>query len=85
MGTWSLSSYDAFRKRLNRLGVSMQLNLCRKLFASYLRLNGIASEFVDLLQGRVSTSILTRHYLVPDNSLRDNGLAAVQKLMEEKL
>jgi hypothetical protein len=63
----------------------MELKLCRKLFASYLRQTaGIQPEVVDLLQGRVSTSILTRHYLVPDNSLRHDVLAgAVEKLREK--
>ena len=61
----------------------MRMAYCRKIFASYLRSEGIQPEFVDLLQGRVSTSILTRHYLVPDNSLRDNVLAAVDKLREK--
>jgi intergrase/recombinase len=56
---------------------------CRKIFASYLRAEGIQPEFVDLLQGRVSQSILTRHYLTPDSSLRDNVLAAIENLREK--
>jgi intergrase/recombinase len=79
-----LITYNIIRKRLNQAGLSVNLRLCRKLFASYLRQSaGIQPEVVDLLQGRVSTSILTRHYLVPDNSLRDNVLAAVQKLRDK--
>jgi intergrase/recombinase len=62
----------------------MELSLCRKLFASYLRQSaGIQPEVVDLLQGRVSISILTRQYLVPDNSLRNNVLSVVEKLREK--
>jgi hypothetical protein len=61
-------------------GLSMRMSYCRKIFASYLRSEGIQPEFVDLLQGRVSTSILTRHYLVPDSSLRRDVLSAVDKL-----
>jgi hypothetical protein len=38
---------------------------------------------VDLLQGRVSQSILTRHYLTPDSSLRDNVLAAIENLRDK--
>ncbi|HKG72540.1 MAG TPA: integrase [Nitrososphaeraceae archaeon] len=71
-------TYNIIRKRLNHVGLPVDLKLCRKLFASYLRQSaGIQPEAVDLLQGRVSTSILTRHYLVPDNSLRDNVLGAL--------
>ena len=70
-------TYNIIRKRLNQVGLSMELKLCRKQFASYLRQSArIQPEVVDLLQGRVSTSILTRHYLVPDNSLRHDVLAA---------
>ena len=61
----------------------MDMRLCRKIFASHLRNEGIQSEVVDLLQGRVSPSILTRHYLVPQNTLKDQVLTAVDKL--EKL
>jgi hypothetical protein len=72
------------RKRLNQVGLSMELSLCRKLFASSLRQSaGIQPEVGDLLQERVSTSILTRHYLVPDNSLRNNVLSIVEKLREK--
>jgi intergrase/recombinase len=77
-------TYNIIRKRLNQVGLSMQLSLCRKLFASHLRQSaGIQPEVVNLLQGRVSTSILTRHYLVPDASLRRDVLAAVEELREK--
>jgi hypothetical protein len=61
----------------------MRIAYCRKIFASYLRSEGIQPEFVDLLQGRVSQSILTRHYLTPDSSLTPDVLAAVEKLREK--
>ncbi len=79
-----MTTYNIIRKRLNQAGLSMDLKLCRKLFASYLRQSaGIQPEVVDLLQGRVSTSILTRHYLVPDNSLRRDVLEAAEKLRKK--
>lgn len=77
-------TYNIIRKKLNQVGLSVDLKLCRILFASYLRQSaGIQPEVVDLLQGRVSTSILTRHYLVPDNSLRRDVLTAVEKLRKK--
>ena len=76
-------TYNIIRKRLNQVGLSMQLSLRRKLFASHLRQSaGIQPEIVDLLQGRVSASILTRHCLVPNISLGRDVLAAVDKLRE---
>jgi intergrase/recombinase len=61
----------------------MNMHLCRKVFASYLRKEGIQPEVVDMLQGRVSPSILTRYYLVPQASLKDRALEAVAKLKSE--
>jgi intergrase/recombinase len=58
----------------------MDMHLCRKIFASWLRKEGIQSEVVDMLQGRVSTSVLTRHYLVPQQELKDQVLQALDKL-----
>jgi intergrase/recombinase len=59
------------------------MNLCRKIFASYLRHKaGIEPEIVDMLQGRVSQSVLTRHYLVPDNRLKDRVLEAAEQLQK---
>jgi intergrase/recombinase len=79
-----IPTYEGLSYHVRRAtGLSMRMSYCRKIFASYLRSEGIQPEFVDLLQGRVSTSILTRHYLVPDNSLRNNVLSVVEKLREK--
>ena len=59
------------------------MRLCRKVFASWLIQEGIDSITVDLLQGRVSTSVLARHYQSPDNTLRKRALDAVRKLQKE--
>ena len=58
----------------------MEMHLCRKIFASYLRQSGIQAEVVNLLQGRVDSDILTRHYLVPSSTLKDQVLDAVKRL-----
>jgi intergrase/recombinase len=62
----------------------MDLYLTRKIFASWLRKDGIQPELIDMLQGRVSQSILTRHYLVPQSSLKDQVLDAL-KVLQKKL
>ena len=61
----------------------MSMNLCRKIFASYLRRKGIEPEIVDLLQGRVSQSVLTRHYLAPSHDLKNRVLDAVAELQKQ--
>ncbi|MDR4513049.1 MAG: hypothetical protein MRJ93_15240 [Nitrososphaeraceae archaeon] len=44
----------------------MHMNYCSKIFATYLRSNGIKQEIIDLLQGRIPKSIFVRHYYRPD-------------------
>jgi intergrase/recombinase len=62
----------------------MEMRLCRKIFASWLRKAGIEPEVVDMLQGRVPPSVLTRHYLVPDKYLKED-LLKVLKQLEQRL
>jgi intergrase/recombinase len=73
-------SYNAVRLACYYAGIKCDLRFARKIFASWLRKEGIQPEAIDLLQGRVSQSILTRHYLVPQNTLRDDVLRALEKL-----
>ncbi len=60
----------------------MEMRFCRKIFASHLRVSGIQPEIVNLLQGRVDSDILTTHYLVPQNSLKDQVLDALKQLQK---
>jgi intergrase/recombinase len=80
-GLSSVPTLNAITLTCRRRGVKMNMHLTRKIFASHLRQSGIQSEFVNLLQGRVDDrDILTRHYLVPSSSLRDQVLQAVSDL-----
>jgi intergrase/recombinase len=53
--------YSSVRKKL-KLGISMHLNYCRKVFAAYLRNKGIEPEKIDLLQGRITDTVFLNHY-----------------------
>jgi intergrase/recombinase len=77
------TTIGAITKACHRRRIRMDMHLTRKIFASWVRKEGIQPEIVDLLQGRVSQSILTRHYLVPDHSLKDRVLTALQKLNQQ--
>jgi intergrase/recombinase len=55
-------SYNALRCHLRRKNISMNMNYCRKIFATFMRNNGVQSEIVDLLQGRIPKSVFVRHY-----------------------
>ena len=61
-------SYNALKLMLKRKGLDMNMYYCRKVFATYLRDEGVAPEIIDLLQGRISSSVFVRHYYRPDVS-----------------
>lgn len=49
-----------------RRGLDMQMGYCRKIFCTYLRINGIEQEVIDLLQGLLPRTVFERHYFRPD-------------------
>ena len=58
--------YNALRIYLVRRKLGMNMLYCRKIFATYLRVQGIEQETIDLLQGRIPKSVFARHYFRPD-------------------
>ena len=77
------------QQQLSKQGSCMHLLLshperfCRKLHGSWLHKEGVPSEVVDFLQGRVSTSVFSRHYLTPQNNFKDKVIYALCKLQKE--
>jgi hypothetical protein len=71
-GTLSLAekcgnySYVAIRCAVKRRGLDMHMVYARKIYATFLRMNGIEPELIDLLQGRVPKTVFSRHYFRPD-------------------
>lgn len=59
-------SYSALRSYFKRNKMKLNLHYCRKIFATFLRQNGIEQEIIDLLQGRASNSIFLKHYYRPN-------------------
>ena len=55
-------SYNAIRLYIKKNGFAMHMAFCRKIFATYLRNQGVEQEFIDLLQGRIPKSVFVRHY-----------------------
>jgi intergrase/recombinase len=76
----SCESYQAIRSYLKRRKTPMQMRYCRKIFATWLRQNGIESEFIDVLQGRVPSSIFARHYYRPDQATIDKARRLLAEL-----
>jgi intergrase/recombinase len=78
--TYEIPSYNAIRMTCYHKGIKCDMRYTRKLFASFLRQEGIQPELVDMLQGRVPPSVLTRHYLVPHSTFKEDVLKALEKL-----
>jgi intergrase/recombinase len=78
-----IPTYNQIRLACWRLGIKMDMRYCRKIFASHLRASGIQPEIIDMLQGRVSQSVLTRHYLVPQSTFKSDVLQALEKLQQQ--
>ncbi|HET6588726.1 MAG TPA: integrase [Candidatus Nitrosocosmicus sp.] len=55
--------YDTVRETLK--DEEFKLSFCRKIFATFLRNEGVEAEIIDLLQGRIPNSIFVRHYYRP--------------------
>lgn len=60
------SYYYTVRSAFDRKGIKINMYYCRKVFATYLRNKGIEPEIIDLLQGRISSSVFVNHYYRPD-------------------
>ena len=60
------SSYNSLNCFFKRRKIPFNFNYCRKIFATYLRTNGVEQEVIDLLQGRLPKSVFLRYYYRPD-------------------
>ena len=54
-------SYNSLRLVLRRKEIKMNISICRKIFATFLRNEGVEQELIDLLQGRIPKSVFVRH------------------------
>ncbi|MCS7145924.1 MAG: integrase [Aigarchaeota archaeon] len=60
-------TYEKLRSYFKRRSHSRyELHIFRKIWATYMRCEGIDSEAIDLLQGRISRRVFTRYYYRPD-------------------
>jgi len=55
-------SYNAIKKKLNKAKSPMRFKQLRSFYATKMRENGLLSEQIDLVQGRVGKSIFLQHY-----------------------
>ncbi len=75
--------FPAFNSKLKREALNSKLKEARRAWASELR-NVIPSEAVDLLQGRISSSVFVRHYYRPDlKEIGEKVLGALEPLEKQ--
>jgi intergrase/recombinase len=78
-------SYATLRKHLARNKLTIMIKLLRSYYATFLNKNGIQSETVDILQGRVSKSVFARHYLKESLSTLSSQILPLQIKMLESI
>jgi len=66
--------------------LNLRIKELRSYYATFLRKNGIISEYIDLLQGRIPKSVFAKHYLkVEDVKELVAQVLAVTAIMESSL
>jgi hypothetical protein len=74
--------YTTIRKHIEKNKFPLRIKELRSFYATFLRKNGIISEYVDLIQGRIPKSVFARHYLKVDDfkALISQVLAVAENL-----
>jgi intergrase/recombinase len=78
-------SYNAIHCRLMRKHMPLRFKELRSYQNSYLRKNGIISELVDVLAGRVPKSVFNRHYLGEAIKAFGNTVLGIEENLEKTL
>jgi intergrase/recombinase len=78
-------SYYAFHSRLDRKHIPLRFKELRSYHNNYLRKQGIISELVDVLAGRVPKSVFARHYLGEDLKTFSNQVLEIERGIEKTL
>jgi hypothetical protein len=61
------------------------MNNCRKIYGTWLRQNGIESEVIDMVQGRIASSVFARHYYRPDFNQTCEKIRTLTIKLSEKI
>jgi intergrase/recombinase len=83
ISTSSKVSYNAIDKKLDKAGLRMRVKQLRSFYATIMREQGLLSEQIDLIQGRVGKSIFLQHYFKQDAKLLSNRILGLLPKLEE--
>lgn len=80
----SCDSYQAINSALKHDKMEMRMSYCRKIFGTWLRKNGIETELIDMLQGRIPSTVFGKHYYRPSfEQERDRVSEKIRALYKE--
>lgn len=71
--------YSTLRDHLFRRKFEVHVKYCRKVFGTFMKMHGVESDFVDLLQGRKPKSVFGKHYYRPDWEERSQEIRSLIK------
>ncbi|HEX5904893.1 MAG TPA: integrase [Candidatus Nitrosocosmicus sp.] len=75
-----IHDFEKIRLVFQRNNQRLKMSYCRKVFATFLRNEGVEAEIIDLLQGRIPNSIFVRHYYRPPIEKFDQLSKLIDKL-----
>jgi integrase-like protein len=79
-------SYNQLKLHFKRHGIgSIHVSYCRKIFATFLRLEGVEQEVIDLLQGRIPRNVFVRHYFRPDFAKENEKVNKALDILYKKI
>jgi hypothetical protein len=81
----NLVMFDSNQQPVWASGIKCDMRYCRKIHGSWLHQYGIPETVIDFLQGRVSPSVFNRHYLTPNENLKDHVFDAVKELQKRMI
>jgi intergrase/recombinase len=80
-----IPTYNSLTKMCNKNNVSIPLKDCRKVFATFLRSNGIEQEIIDLLQGRIPKSVFARYYYKPEIGEKYDKIKHLIQILQKRI
>jgi len=78
-------TYNAIHCRFMRKNIKLRLKELRSYNNTYMRKNGVLSELVDVLAGRVPKTVFCRHYLAETMKAFSNQVLSIQRNLESTL
>ncbi len=77
-------TYNSLKWIFKQYDIPLRMSFCRKIFATFLRTQGIQQEIIDLLQGRIPRNVFVRHYHRPNFAEEINRVSnLLPKLYQE--